>query len=163
MSELDLLKAYLAKRDVACPASAYNLRRLASEACPECRQPLRLEVVLERPVTNAWLAAVIPFWIVGGGATVAMLIVFVVAGNHTTRDLLRLFRGQSGQHELWMLIVYPTAIAILLAPVAWHLSRAKGRRWFATTPRRTLVRNVCLATSVGAVAIWTAWLFHEVR
>lgn len=163
MSDLDLLKTYLAERDVACPACGYNLRGLASEACPECRQPLRLEVMLERPITKAWFATIIPLWIVGGGSTIAMLIVFLVAGGKIIRDLLRLFRGRGGDEFLWMLIVYPTIVAIVLTPAAWQLSRAKGRRWFATTPHQALVRNWCLAVSIGTVVIWTAWLFREVR
>jgi hypothetical protein len=163
MSDEQLLKSYLADRDEACPACGYNLRGLASDACPECRQALRLSVVLERPVTKEWFTTIIPLWIVGGGATVAMAIVFVVAGDRLLPELLRLFRGRSGDEELWMLIVYPTAVALMLTPPAWKLSRAKGRRWFTTTPRQLLVRNWSLAMSIGAVVIWTAWLFRQVR
>jgi hypothetical protein len=163
MSDSNLLQTYLAERDVACPGCGYNLRGLASEACPECRQALRLSVSLERPVTRAWFTTIIPLWIVGGGAAVAMLIVFVVAGDEILPDLMDMIRGRGGNDVMWMFIVYPTLVAIALTIAAWRLSRAKGRRWFVSTPYQALVRNWSLVASIGAVVIWTAWLFGEVR
>jgi hypothetical protein len=39
-----LLAEYLADRDLACPNCAYNLRGLTTDRCPECGEPLRLEL-----------------------------------------------------------------------------------------------------------------------
>ena len=163
MSNPELLKAYLAERDVSCPACGYNLRGLASEACPECRQQLMLHVTLQRPVTKSWLTTIIPLWIVGGGGLAAIAIVLIVAGDQVFPNMFEdLARGRDV--EQWtMYLLAPLAVCSALAWTGWRLTRAKGRRWFNTSPHQTLIRNWCLATSIGVVVIWTAWLFSEVR
>jgi hypothetical protein len=43
-SESELLKAYLADRDVPCPGCGYSLKGCASDTCPECGNEIRITV-----------------------------------------------------------------------------------------------------------------------
>jgi hypothetical protein len=58
------LAAYLAERDEPCPRCHYNLRGVASDACPECGQALALS--LSRPGGRAapWLLSLMILWVV---------------------------------------------------------------------------------------------------
>ncbi len=42
------LREYLSDRDVPCPSCGYNLRGLWASQCPECRQPIELEIRNQR-------------------------------------------------------------------------------------------------------------------
>lgn len=53
----DHLAAYLAQRDVPCPACNYNLRGLTADRCPECNRELVLQIRLAEPRIGAWIAA----------------------------------------------------------------------------------------------------------
>ena len=48
-TDSDLLRQYLAERDVSCPGCGYNLRGLAAGACPECNQDFELGIKLASP------------------------------------------------------------------------------------------------------------------
>jgi hypothetical protein len=53
--ELDLLRAYLRERDVACPACGHNLRGTAHFACPECGARLDLRVTSMDMPHSCWI------------------------------------------------------------------------------------------------------------
>jgi hypothetical protein len=59
--ELDLLRAYLRDRDVACPACGHNLRGAAGFACPECGGRLDLHVVSLDVPHASWIACMLTF------------------------------------------------------------------------------------------------------
>jgi len=42
--DAELIRAFLARRDVACPGCGYNLRGLAGTRCPECEREITLGV-----------------------------------------------------------------------------------------------------------------------
>lgn len=65
-----MLVDFLRHRDCVCPRCEYNLRNAVSAACPECGEPLRLTVGLERPIMGALLTTVAP----GLGCGVSSLI-----------------------------------------------------------------------------------------
>jgi hypothetical protein len=44
-----MLRLFLAERDHPCPRCKYNLRRLQTQVCPECGEPLYLRVGLVHP------------------------------------------------------------------------------------------------------------------
>ncbi len=43
-TDAEMLKAYLAERDVACPGCGYSLKGCASDRCPECGQGIVIGV-----------------------------------------------------------------------------------------------------------------------
>lgn len=54
-----VLHAFLADRDVPCPNCGYNLRGLATNVCPECRQELVLGVRVREPRHGPYVTAVV--------------------------------------------------------------------------------------------------------
>jgi hypothetical protein len=59
--ELDLLRAYLRDRDVACPVCRHNLRGTAHFACPECGGRLDLHVTSMDMPHRWWVACLLAF------------------------------------------------------------------------------------------------------
>jgi hypothetical protein len=59
--ELDLLRAYLRERDVACPACKHNLRGTAHFACPECGARLDLRVTSMDVPHRWWVVSLLAF------------------------------------------------------------------------------------------------------
>jgi hypothetical protein len=57
--EIDLLRDFLALKDVACPACGHNLRGASGTACPECGLGLNLRVTMAELPHGAWLWSVI--------------------------------------------------------------------------------------------------------
>lgn len=57
--ESELLRLYLAGRNTRCPNCGYDIRDLASDTCPECREWLMLTLRGPEPKMTWWLAAVI--------------------------------------------------------------------------------------------------------
>ena len=58
-SDQDLLRLYLAERDITCPMCTYNLRGLEDEHCPECGETLSLTVRPESYRYGAYITAVV--------------------------------------------------------------------------------------------------------
>ncbi len=67
---------FVAHRDVNCPRCEYSLRNARTPVCPECGEPLRLSVGLERPIIGALLATVVPC--MGCGICGAIFIVLIM-------------------------------------------------------------------------------------
>lgn len=57
-SEMDVLRSFLAERDVPCPVCRYNLRGMASDRCPECGARLDVRIGSIDLKLGAWLLAV---------------------------------------------------------------------------------------------------------
>jgi len=74
----DLLLAFLRGRDVACPRCGYNLRDLTAAHCPECREPLALDVARRRLVLAPLLVTLVPgfFSMVMWGLLLAAILLF---------------------------------------------------------------------------------------
>jgi hypothetical protein len=68
-----LLLDFLADRDVPCPACAYNLRDLTSPTCPECGEPLSLQVG-KPPWRFGWLIAALTPCMFSGIAALFLLV-----------------------------------------------------------------------------------------
>jgi hypothetical protein len=153
------LTSFLAEHDAPCPNCRYNLRGLTSDICPECRQRLVLSVATANPVTRAWLACILPLWIVGGAFALGGTIVWIVAGGEIVRDLRRGWNGE----ELFWLATYPYLVGALLLPIAVYLTRLKGRRMLAEQRRRAGIVVTCIVLSGAPLIAWSAWLFSEVN
>jgi hypothetical protein len=70
------LVEFLQDRDAPCPLCGYNLRNLPDDACPECRQTLRLTVGVHH-VRIGWFLATVTPSLFSGVAAVLMLILMV--------------------------------------------------------------------------------------
>jgi hypothetical protein len=51
------LADYLSRNDAPCPNCGYNLRGLATDLCPECRERLALQVAVPDPRLGPLMAA----------------------------------------------------------------------------------------------------------
>ena len=54
------LRDFLADRDISCPVCRYNLRNVRTPACPECGDPLVLNVSRRAPKRSAYIGVVFP-------------------------------------------------------------------------------------------------------
>ena len=78
-SDADLLKAYLAERDVACPCCGYNLRNLTSSRCPECGDRLCMRVTPVEPRMAAYITLLAACCAGFGGSTLFGLLALTAA------------------------------------------------------------------------------------
>ncbi|MEO0586103.1 MAG: hypothetical protein AAF078_00525 [Planctomycetota bacterium] len=76
--EAEMLKMFVAERDVLCPNCGFFLRAVTSPTCPECGQALALRVGLAEPKLFLWLAGLIPLAMTMGFGVVVLLLVVVV-------------------------------------------------------------------------------------
>ena len=81
MEEVDLLRRYLAGRDVACPMCGYNLRDLLGDRCPECGDQLELVVSPLEPKQAAVITGLV-LLSAGTGLNGLLLIYWVYALMH---------------------------------------------------------------------------------
>jgi hypothetical protein len=84
-SELELLRRYLAGRDVLCPQCKYNLRDLSGTICPECGEELVLRVQPVEPRQAAPLAGVITLSL-GAGFNLLLLLFIAIEYVHGGAD-----------------------------------------------------------------------------
>lgn len=73
----DLLRLFLAGRDVECPNCAYNLRDLLGSRCPECGQEVAVRLQLAEPKLAAMLTGLIGVS-AGAGLNGLLLVYFVI-------------------------------------------------------------------------------------
>jgi hypothetical protein len=70
------LHAFLAGRDVSCPACGYNLRDLAGDRCPECGEALVLQVGVAEPRQAAAITGLIG--LAAGAGMSALLLAYLL-------------------------------------------------------------------------------------
>ena len=58
-NDCDLLKAFLAQRDEACPVCKYSIRDLSSDTCPECGCALKLKIDSSDLHIVPWIVALL--------------------------------------------------------------------------------------------------------
>ena len=116
----DMLRIFLAERDVACPACAYNLRALTTTRCPECNQELKLQVGLAEP-RIAWFITGLVGVGMGFGFSALLVLYGVYHGFFTSGG------GNPGARFIAPVLVGATVGAALLG--AWLRARRHlGRR-----------------------------------
>lgn len=73
-----MLLEFLRDRDVLCPRCGYNLRNLTRATCPECKEPLQLQVgLMDLPIIGL-LVTLVPSYF---AAVCALLITIAVMSN----------------------------------------------------------------------------------
>lgn len=118
--DADLLRTFLAERDMPCANCGYNLRGLTSDRCPECEHRLVLNVGLAEPRIAAFV-----FGLLGVGMSVgfsALLLVWV--------GLMFLQRGGAGMPPRSDLVPLVASVAIggtILALLVTQRRRRFGR------------------------------------
>jgi DNA-directed RNA polymerase subunit RPC12/RpoP len=136
-----LLTAYLADTDVACPRCGYNLRHLTGTRCPECGDEIQIQVGLVDPRMRPYIASIVAFGIGFGGSAlfgivaafnapedwwgewpgILMLSQLVVAGGCLAALLLRRRRFRTLSHKTqitlavsaWLLVVALSTAIVL--------------------------------------------------
>ncbi|QDU32355.1 hypothetical protein KS4_03870 [Poriferisphaera corsica] len=94
-SDLDLLKHYLSVREEHCPSCSYNLHNLTNDSCPECGEPLKLQVALQTPKLAAFITGLIALSISAGFPILfaAMALIAFTANGYYPRKMLYFFSG----------------------------------------------------------------------
>ncbi|MFM1832506.1 MAG: hypothetical protein RLZZ461_822 [Planctomycetota bacterium] len=139
--EHELLVHYLANRSTPCPRCRFDLRDVREPRCPECGEPIRLQVGAARPLIWWFIVAIAP-GIFSGIAASILAIPMTVS----------LVLGLPGNipPEIWFAeSVGVVSVLLLAALLRW-------RWWFiARSPRR----QISIAVSIwSAHALATAFL-----
>jgi hypothetical protein len=139
--EHELLVHYLANRSTPCPRCRFDLRDVREPRCPECGEPIRLQVGAARPLIWWFIVAIAP-GIFSGIAASILAIPMTVS----------LVLGLPGNipPEIWFAeSVGVVSVLLLAALLRW-------RWWFiARSPRR----QISIAVSIwGVHALATAFL-----
>lgn len=138
-----LLQVYLATADVPCPGCGYNLRGVTDSACPECGEPLRLDLqrdlIAPRTALLAGLALalLLTVYTAGLGAAVPVLWRNVIAG----------MPAPSGYY-LWSLIA--GFVGLLAAAVAAGNAVVARVRAGRAASRRAVVDGLAVAVVIQA-------------
>jgi len=141
VAEADLLREFLAGRDVSCPACGYNLRDLVGDVCPECGDRIKLSVRLTEPRQASLIAGLIALS-AGAGMNVLLLIYAIIVTL-----FLRSMGGELGKF-VTINIVEGTVMGVML--LAWVHEWNRVRR-LPPTQRWGLVSCCCAATLIDVV------------
>ena len=137
-TEADLLRMLLARRDIACPVCAYNLRGNESDHCPECGSVLDLRAASTDLKLGPWLTALLgvalPMGFVAVYAVIGLVftIGMAVSGGIDAGDAPSVAASAAVPLLVWGLY------ALLLARIIRH------RRKFWARPRRLQWRSAVL-------------------
>lgn len=144
-SETDLLRRFLAGRDVECPACGYNLRGLANSRCPECNLDIALRVGLVEPRQGAYIAALAGHLAAAGAAVVCLVIVAAMTIRH----------GSPGARIHFAVYGLPWIMLMVQGGAAAALGRMRGRLWFRRLESGG--RRVVVVSGWGLLAVFVAW------
>ena len=133
------LRSFLAERDEPCPNCGYNLRGLASDTCPECRQQLVLSVRVREPRHGPYITAVV------GLACGAGFHVFVSAIVLMNQLLGR--AGRDGEHLIYLALIDVLQTASLFLFIRFRRHMAKWN----TSTRLSVAAAAWLATVCSVV------------
>jgi hypothetical protein len=141
--EAELLRSYLADRDVACPQCKYNLRNLVGTTCPECGEALRLRVSSVEPRQAASLAGLIV--LAAGTGLNALLLIYVI---------IVIMQRNGGPGWMSKFVVVNAVELLVMAPCLavwlWHWKKI---RKLGTVRRWALVAS-CAALTLADVIVF---------
>ena len=113
----DLLRAFLAGRDVPCPNCDYNLRDLPGDRCPECGLELALRIQLAEPRLAAFLTGLVGLS-AGAGFNALIFLYWLMI---TWR------LGWRGNFETFIIVDLISLGVMAAATYAWLRSRGRLR------------------------------------
>lgn len=131
LSEPELLRAFLAGRDVPCGQCGYNLRDLVGRVCPECNTVIALSAQAADPM---WRYRRVVIWTLAIYAGIHLLSVLRVAGTMMTSWQ---FSPSLGNY-VYYYMVYGIGQVGALAAAGWIL-------WSLLRDRNVGNRPVCRA------------------
>ncbi len=132
--------AWLAERDVPCPACGYNLRGLRADRCPECGRGLRLGLSLAEPFLRAWVALLVALLLPAGfGLVLICGFLYGLARFGAAREVPSLSNVPVGP-----------ALVVAYAMSSVPLSAA------AVALRRRFLRRSTVEQVVAAAVAWAA-------
>lgn len=141
MSDGALLRAFLASRDIGCPACGYNLCSIKSAKCPECGAALHLTLATSARRAN-------PFWMLGFfplAAATGMPLVLVLGMTYDALMMPNAWGRGEGTAFLWSL-----ALVLGLVACIWVLRRCGQSSVSRSTGFRITAVMVCWAVAVLA-------------
>lgn len=139
----EMLKLYLADRDVPCPGCKYNLRGLRDERCPECNSDLAIAVGLVEPKQAAFLAGAVALGAgVGFHAMILVWLVWIKTVN----------RAGPPTDEAWPL---PIGLVLCGGGLWWWLRARRRIRLMKPRVRWTFV-GLCAALTAGSAVLFFA-------
>jgi len=147
-----LVREFLAAHDVRCPVCAYMLAGTPEAVCPECAEPLRLELTSQSAATlGPWLFAVISFSLGLGffGTTSAIQVAVFMAHQ--------LNRQSTGVYVFFT----STLIGALMCGVLLRVTIRARPRWQAQplARQRRWAWGVFASVCVAQIAFAAYWFF----
>jgi hypothetical protein len=140
----DMLREFLAGRDVPCPGCTYNLRDLTGDRCPECGQELVLGVRLAEPKLAAMLTGLIGLSAGAGLNGLLVIYYFVVTAFR---------QGQYGGYGTFLWVNTTSLLVMALALAAWL--RYWRRIRMAPPYRRWLLAAGCWALALADILVFS--------
>lgn len=150
-SEAELLREYLASRDVPCVRCGYNLRGLTSGRCPECDLPVTLVIGSREPPWATWLAALAGVWVLPSGALLVLMFV----------SWLRFASNERfSRQEYLEVFIVPGVILVAWAGAGVWLAGRRGRAWFfgLKKPARAMAIGWIWLISMVVYVAWCRWV-----
>jgi hypothetical protein len=139
----ELLRQFLADRDIECPGCGYNLRGLTGDRCPECASALALAINLHEPRSAAFISGLVG---IGAGLGFNGLIF-----GWFLWELLVDSRFGPGLHESYTLIVGLVVEGAML----WYWLGSRRRLRLMGPIKRWWYGSLCwLATLLFALAFF---------
>ena len=145
-SDQEMLRDYLADREVACPVCSYNLRGLDGNHCPECGARIDLRVGSIDLRLGPWLASVLSIALPMGFTGILALMATIGAQ-----------RSVSWRSGDWVILIVGWGLTTIYAVALIVLSKRRGR--FLRRPaaqqwrRAALLAVVMLVLLLGTVGL----------
>lgn len=137
--------AYLADRDVECPACGYNLRGLRTARCPECGEHLRLRLAPAEPRQGACIAGLVGL-AMGAGFSGLLLLYFLI---------MTMSVGMPPQPFWKFIAVMAGGLLLQGGLLLWWIQSWRRIRRMSAFARRSLAIG-CFLLSLGNLAMFTA-------
>jgi DNA-directed RNA polymerase subunit RPC12/RpoP len=140
----DLLRRFLAGRDVVCPQCGYNLRDLMGDRCPECGEKIVLRVNLAEVKQKLLIAGLVG--ISAGVGLNGLLLIYVCI-----RCMIDGWRG--GFDTRFTLINLIGFVAEAGALIFWLVCWRRIRR--ASAVRRSLLVMICWGLTLADIVAFS--------